>query len=70
MLKLRPNERVLDVGCGIGGSAFLMAEKHDCYVHGLDLSVNMVLIALERASRASKSKASFRSSQYATLHSA
>ena len=57
MLKLKPNERVLDVGCGIGGGDFLMADKYDVYVHGMDLSVNMVLIALERsACRARKSK--------------
>ena len=56
MLKLKANERVLDVGCGIGGGDFLMAEKYDVYVHGVDLSVNMVLIALDRASQAKKSK--------------
>lgn len=56
MLKLKPNERVLDVGCGIGGGDFYMAEKYDVFVHGIDLSVNMVLIALERASQAKRSK--------------
>lgn len=48
-LALRPEERVLDVGCGIGGGDFHMAAKQGVYVHGIDLSVNMVLIALERA---------------------
>jgi 2-polyprenyl-3-methyl-5-hydroxy-6-metoxy-1,4-benzoquinol methylase len=48
-LGLQPGERVLDVGCGIGGSDFYMASQHSVYVHGIDLSVNMVLIALERA---------------------
>ena len=56
MLKLKPNEKVLDVGCGIGGGDFLMSEKHDVFVHGIDLSVNMVLIALERASLTKRSK--------------
>lgn len=28
MLNLKPNENVLDVGCGIGGSAFLMTQVH------------------------------------------
>lgn len=59
MLKLKPNERVLDVGCGVGGGDFLMAGKYDVFCHGIDLSVNMVLIALERASEAKKSKVSF-----------
>lgn len=56
MLKLKPNERVLDVGCGVGGGDFLMAADHDVFVHGLDLSVNMVLIALERAAQVKRSK--------------
>ena len=58
MLKLKSNERVLDVGCGIGGGDFLMAAKYDVFCHGVDLSVNMVLLALERASEAKKSKVS------------
>ena len=48
-LGLQPGERVLDVGCGIGGGDFYMAAQHSVYVHGIDLSVNMVLIGLERA---------------------
>ena len=40
---------MLDVGCGIGGGDFLMASRYGAYVHGIDLSVNMVLGALERA---------------------
>ncbi len=48
-LQLQPGERVLDVGCGTGGSDFLMASQHGASVHGIDLSVNMVLLALERA---------------------
>lgn len=56
MLKLSENERVLDVGCGIGGGDFLMADKYGVYVHGVDLSVNMILIAMERASALKKNK--------------
>lgn len=35
-----------------GSGDFYMAAEADAYVHGVDLSVNMVLIALERASAA------------------
>ena len=49
MLNLQSGQRVLDVGCGIGGGDFYMAAQHDVFVHGIDLSVNMVLLALERA---------------------
>jgi len=49
MLNLQPDEQVLDVGCGIGGGDFFMATTYGCYVYGIDLSVNAVLSALERA---------------------
>ncbi|XP_047338147.1 phosphoethanolamine N-methyltransferase 1-like [Impatiens glandulifera] len=49
MLDLKPGQKVLDVGCGIGGGDFYMAEKFDVHVIGIDLSVNMISFALERA---------------------
>jgi len=49
MLDLQAGQAVLDVGAGIGGSAFYMAEKYDVTVLGFDLSANMINIALERA---------------------
>eukprot|EP00245_Coleochaete_scutata_P005613 TRINITY_DN19275_c0_g1_i1.p1 TRINITY_DN19275_c0_g1~~TRINITY_DN19275_c0_g1_i1.p1 ORF type:complete len:522 (+),score=122.12 TRINITY_DN19275_c0_g1_i1:84-1568(+) len=48
-LDLKAGQKVLDVGCGIGGGDFYMAEEYDVEVTGIDLSVNMVSIALERA---------------------
>ncbi|EFJ29738.1 hypothetical protein SELMODRAFT_146547 [Selaginella moellendorffii] len=48
-LKLEAGQKVLDVGCGIGGGDFYMAEDFDVQVVGIDLSVNMVSIALERS---------------------
>jgi len=47
-LGLRPGMRVLDVGCGLGGSAFLMAREHGVSVHGIDVSANMLSSAQER----------------------
>ncbi|TVU35439.1 hypothetical protein EJB05_17328 [Eragrostis curvula] len=48
-LDLKPGHKVLDVGCGIGGGDFYMAENYDAHVVGIDLSINMVSFALERA---------------------
>ncbi|CAH9106874.1 unnamed protein product [Cuscuta europaea] len=48
-LNLQPGQKVLDVGCGIGGGDFYMAEKYDVHVVGIDLSINMISFALERA---------------------
>ncbi|XXG80017.1 hypothetical protein AAC387_Pa09g0973 [Persea americana] len=47
-LELKPSQKVLDVGCAIGGGDFFMAENFDVEVVGIDLSVNMVSFALER----------------------
>ncbi|XP_077434010.1 phosphoethanolamine methyltransferase isoform X2 [Vanacampus margaritifer] len=49
MLNLQPGQKVLDVGCGIGGGDFYMAKTFGVEVLGLDLSENMVDIAMERA---------------------
>lgn len=46
---LRPGVRVLDVGSGIGGAAFHLAREYGAVVTGIDLSPEMVNIALERA---------------------
>jgi len=46
-LDLLPGMKVLDIGCGTGGSAFYMARTYQVDVHGIDLSSNMVGIAQE-----------------------
>lgn len=44
---------MLDIGCGIGGSAFYLARQYGADVHGVDLSTNMVSIANENRSEMS-----------------
>ncbi|CAL1294710.1 unnamed protein product [Larinioides sclopetarius] len=52
-LDLKPGQKVLDVGCGIGGHSFYMAEKYGVEVLGVDLSVNMMTEATEYLSERS-----------------
>jgi len=47
-LGLEPGARVLDVGCGLGGSAFVMARDFDLTVDGIDLSKNMLALAAQK----------------------
>jgi phosphoethanolamine N-methyltransferase len=44
-LALPPGALVLDVGCGLGGSAFVMARDFELRVDGIDLSKNMLKLA-------------------------
>ncbi len=39
------SSRVLDVGCGVGGTALHMASRYGAFVNGVDLSGNMVDVA-------------------------
>lgn len=66
MLRLQADQRVLDVGCGVGGGAFFMARERGVYVHAIDLSMNMVLCALERANTLLDSNVSFEIADVAT----
>ncbi|XP_027924708.1 phosphoethanolamine N-methyltransferase-like isoform X2 [Vigna unguiculata] len=47
-LGLKPGQKVLDVGCGTGGGDIYMAENFDVEVVGIDLSINMISLAIER----------------------
>jgi ubiquinone/menaquinone biosynthesis C-methylase UbiE len=42
---LVPGARVLDVGCGLGGSARSLAAEHQCQVTGIDLTLEYVDVA-------------------------
>ena len=67
LLNLKPGQAVLDVGAGIGGSAFYMAEKYDVTVLGMDLSSNMVNIGLERANEIGDNRVCRRAYQWLNI---
>lgn len=50
-LGLRPDMRLLDIGCGLGGAARYFAHEHGCRVNGIDLSLEYVNVANALAAR-------------------
>jgi ubiquinone/menaquinone biosynthesis C-methylase UbiE len=49
--KLVPGSRVLDVGCGLGGSVRYLATEHNCQATGIDLTAEYIEIATALAER-------------------
>ena len=45
LAQLQPHHNVLDVGCGLGGSARYIAEKYGCNVVGIDLTEQYIDVA-------------------------
>lgn len=45
LVKVQNGARVLDIGCGSGGSAFYMARRFGAHFLGVDLSSNMIELA-------------------------
>ena len=45
LAQLQPHHNVLDVGCGLGGSARYIAEKYGCNVIGIDLTEQYIDVA-------------------------
>ena len=43
-MNLQKGEKVLSVGCGIGGGEILMVKNYGVAVHAIDLSHNMLSV--------------------------
>jgi sarcosine/dimethylglycine N-methyltransferase len=52
LTKIHADDKILDVGSGIGGPAMRLAKTHGCDVTGLDLVESSVTLATERAAQA------------------
>jgi len=48
-LDLKPNQKVLDIGCGWGGMAFEIARQSQCEVTGVSLSENQINYCRKKA---------------------
>lgn len=49
-IDLPDGAHVLDIGCGVGGHSFIIAEKFNATVHAVDLSRNMIHVAQQHLS--------------------
>lgn len=49
---IQPADRVLDAGCGVGGSSIFLAKNIGCHVTGITLSSRQVQLARDNASKA------------------
>ena len=47
-LALQPGLQVLEIGSGLGGTTFYLADEYDAKVIGMDMSENMIAISTER----------------------
>jgi phosphoethanolamine N-methyltransferase len=59
-LRMRQGMKILEVGSGLGGSAFYLAETFGADVLGLDVSAEMVAVSTERKEEKGLSNVSFR----------
>ena len=59
-LCMRQGMKILEVGSGLGGSAFYLAETYGAEVLGLDVSAEMVALSNERKEEKGLSNVSFR----------
>lgn len=50
-LELKPGQKILDIGSGLGGHDFYMAQQYGVYIDAVDLSKNMMDVAINYYNR-------------------
>ena len=66
---IKPSDKVLDAGCGIGGSSIFLAEKIGCHVTGISLSEKQISKAKELAVKKNvETKVDFKVMNYCTTN--
>ena len=58
-LRMREGMKILDIGSGLGGAAFYLADRYAATVLGLDFSREMVALSTERKERKGLTSVSF-----------
>lgn len=67
LLELKPGAKILDVGCGMGGSSLYLAEKYQAEVTGITLSDKQLKMAYERIPDYLRSKIRFQKADAHTM---
>lgn len=69
LLKIQPQDKILDVGCGMGGSSMFLAKNYHAIVTGITLSEKQVAIATEQADKSQIMNVSFKIEDALSLQS-
>lgn len=59
-LRIMPKDKILDVGCGMGGSSLYLAKHYNATVTGITLSSKQVEIATRKADESKEKNVSFK----------
>lgn len=60
LLEIKPQDKILDVGCGMGGSSLYLANNYQAIVTGITLSPKQVAIATQQAEKNHIKNAAFK----------
>ncbi|CDZ76257.1 Demethylrebeccamycin-D-glucose O-methyltransferase [Legionella massiliensis] len=69
LLQIAPEEKILDVGCGMGGSSLYLAENYQAIMTGITLSPKQVALASQQAQEKNIKNVSFKIEDALTLDS-